>query len=372
MNMPKSLIPVFALFFAAAALSAQSTLGRITYLEGDVSLTRNGELLEGPQVSVGLVIEEFDTLETGADGYAEIELSAPSAGSIVKVKRSTAFYFEGTPRNSGWFRTTFQLLRGSLALKVGKLTGQESFQVQTDNAVMAVRGTEFTVDMSGDRSVLVTVPEGAVESSSDRGRVTAAPGTIAVLDSDAPVRALSVDPEDIQLYREYWKGLRQQALRINARLAIQQTARQWQQDRARLESAMRELNRHEEIYRKWAAVMDSPDDWPTTAEAIRDKREISSGIVGLRSAIPAAERTFQTLVGLEEAWQAGYAEGAFTIGSYRNAAAFYRSFRSDKAEVQRMLSSARRIVRIYRVIDRATGQVFESGSVNLMDTSPTL
>lgn len=370
--MPRVYSAVILAFLITAGASAQSALGTIRYMEGDVSVSRDGEILDGRQVIIGMGIEEFDTIETGDNGYVEVEMSAPSAGSLVKVKSDTAFYFEGTPRESSWFRTTFQLLRGSLSMKVGKLTGRESYQVQTDNAVMAVRGTEFTVDMTPDRSVLVTVPEGRVEGSAGNRSVAAEPGTIAVINSGASARQLYISPEDLDLYREYWKGLRQDALRTNARLSIQQYSRQWDRDLERMESAMSELRRHEDVFRKWTEIIRDEKDLPSTGDAIRDKSELSRGMLELRAALPLAERSFETLVGLEEAWRAGYAQGNFSAGNYRDATAFYRSFQGDKADVRSMLSTARKMIRVYRAIDRASGQSFESGNTGLMDSIPTL
>ena len=358
--------------FLASMAAAQATVGVVSYIEGGVDVSRNGEFLDPDLIEIGLTIEEFDTVETGPNGYVEVEMTAPSAGSLVKVRPDTAFYFEGTPRESSRFRTTFQLLRGSLALKVGKLTSGESFGVQTDTAVMAVRGTEFNVDMAPDRSVLVSVPEGRVESQTDTRTVMAQPGTVAAIDERASMSAVAVEAEDIDLYREYWRGLRLEALKINARLSIQQYARQWDQQLPRLENAMRELGSHDEIFRRWIRVARGQADPPATGQAVRDKRALSRGMLELRAVLPVAERTFQTLVGLEEAYRDGYAEGPFMAGSYRNAAAFYRSFQADKAKMRRMLSAARWMIRIYRVIDRQAGGFPDSGGSGLMSTLPAL
>lgn len=370
MNVSKLFIVITVLVLAAAVLSAQTTLGTIQYMEGEVDVLRNGEPIG--IVSVGTSIEPFDTVETGADGYVEVAMNAPSAGSLVKVKSGTAFYFEGTPEKSNFFRTTFQLLRGSLSMRVGRLTGKESYQVQTDNAVAAVRGTDFNVDMTPDRSVLITVPEGRVETSTGGRRVAAQPGVINVIDSGSSARELRVSPEDVELYREYWRGLRQEALRINARLSIQQYSRQWDRDYERLQSAMRELNRHNDIFAKWGRIVRDRSELPSTGDAIRDKRTLSRGMLELRATLPLAERSFETLVGLEEAWRAGYAEGSFSSGAYADASAFYRSFRQDKRQVRRLLSQARRMIQVYRLIDRTTGQNFESGTIGIMDGMPTL
>ncbi len=372
MNIPRISAVAAVFLFAASLVSAQTAVGTVSYLEGEVKITRNGAVIEGRNVRTGMVIQAFDSVETGSDGYVEVTMAAPSAGSRIKVKNNTSFYFEGTPENSGWFRTTFQLLRGSLSLRVGKLKGGESYQVQTDNTVAAVRGTEFNVDISPDRSVLITVPEGEVESTTEGRRLTAVPGTVTVINSGSSARRMYVAPEDVDLYREYWKGLRQDALRINARLSIQQYSRQWDRDLERLQSAMRELRRHDDVFDEWAAIMQNGGELPSTGAAIRAKSEISRGMLELRAALPVAERDFETLIGLEDAWKAGYAEGSFSAGSYSSASDFYRSFQNDRSEMQSILSSARWMIGVYRFIDSATGQSFGSGTSGIMDGMPGL
>ena len=372
MNMRRPITAGILLAVVAVLVSGQTAVGVISYLEGDVTVLRDGDFLNPGNVDIGLRIEEFDTVETGSDGYVEVEMDAPGAGSLVKVRPDTAFYFEGTPRESSRFATTLQLLRGSLGLKVGKLASNEDFRVQTDTAVMAVRGTEFNVDMAADRSVLVSVPEGRVESRTDTRTVTAEPGIVAAIDESSPLRTIAVDADDIDLYREYWRGLRLEALKINAKLSIQQYAGQWERQLPRLEAAMRELASHEDIFVKWSRIAAGEAPVPSRAEVIRDKMALSRGMLELRAALPVAERTFQTLVGLEDAVRRGFAEGRIDLGAHRNAASFYRDFQADKGKMERILGGARRMIRIYRVIDRASGSVGDaSGGPDIM-SGPSL
>ena len=338
------------------------------------AFSRDGEYLNRKLIEIGLEIAEFDTVETESDGYIEIEMDAPSAGSTVKVRPDTSFYFEGTPRESSRFQTTFQLLRGSLGLKVGRLASGEDYRVQTDTAVMAVRGTEFNVDMATDRSVLISVPEGRVESKTETGTVTAQPGTVAALDSSSStLEAVAVDAEDIELYREYWSELRLEALKINAGLSVQQYARQWERQLPRLEAAMDELASHKRIFEKWYKIAAGELSVPSRGDAIRDKQALSRGMLELRASLPVAERTFETLKGLEDAVNQGFVQNRLPVGSYQNAAAFYRAFQSDKRNMSQMLSTARRMVRVYRIIGRVSGDIGDSSSdLDIMSGTPGL
>jgi len=359
------------IFLAATlSISAESTVGTISYLEGHVQVSRNGRYLNPGDVGIGLVVEPSDTIETGSDGYVEVEMTAPSAGSLVKVRSDSSFYFETSPESSPRRETIFQMLRGSLSLKVGRLSSRESYKVQTDSAVMAVRGTEFNVDMSTDRSVLVTVPEGHVESKSGRTTIMAQPGTVAAVDNQAQISSIAIDPGDINLYRQYWEGLRLEALKINAKLSIQQFSRQWDQQLPRLESAMRKLDSQQNLISQWEEVIQGRAAAPPTADVIRAKRALSPGMMELRAILPLAERTFNTLLGLEDAYRQGFAEGAFQSGNYIDAADFYRSFNKDKDDVREMQARARYLMRVYKALDGSAGTGMPASNAPDIMSSP--
>ena len=77
----------FITLISSSALSAQTTTGYINYLEGSVSVSRNGRYLAANKITPGLVLEEFDIVETGADGFVEIEIRSgnSSNGTIVRA-----------------------------------------------------------------------------------------------------------------------------------------------------------------------------------------------------------------------------------------------------------------------------------------------
>lgn len=341
------------LLMATLTVSAQtgSASGIISYMEGRVEVSRNGAYLKPEKIVTGLRIEASDIVETGADGFVELQLSAPSAGSVVKIRPNSSFYFESSPPSSSKFSTVLQLLRGSLSMKVGRLTGRESYGVRTDTAVMAVRGTEFNVDMTSDRSVMVSVPEGTVESKTGSRSVMAQPGTIATIDDRSRLSAVSVDPKDIELYRQYWQGLRLEALKVNAKLSIQQYSRLWDQQKPRLENAMRAVQAKEKLLLKWENIVITGGTPPPAADLIRDKRELSPVMMELRAILPVAERTFNTLAGLEEAYNRGFVQGPFQAGAYPDAASFYRAFKADQERMKAILVKGRWMMRVYNTLD---------------------
>jgi len=332
------------------SLYAQSVVGTISYLEGEVAVAKNGEYLDPDEVVIGLEVGSFDTVETGEDGYVELQVNAPASGSRVRVRPSTAFYFENTPRTLEASNMVFQLLGGSLALKVGRLLRLDSYTVQTDYAAFTVRGTDFSVDISQDRSTLVLVSDGLVRSQVFGKSVLVEPGIIALVDQNARLSTENVDRADLEMYRQFWHRQRLEALRIDASLSIQHYSRLWDQQLPRLRSAMTGLESHIEIFRRWAALIDSPDRaLPPTSEIIQDEIVLSRGMLDLRSILPVVERTYYTLLGLKDAYEQGYAEGQFNLGRYRDAAEFYLSF--QEAEMRSILTRARWMTEIYKFLN---------------------
>jgi len=333
------------------SLHALPVVGVISYLEGKVAVTRNGAYLNPEDVVIGLEVGPFDTVETGADGYVELQLNAPASGSRVRVRPYSTFYFENTPRTPKTSNMIFQLLRGSLALKVGRLLRLDSYTVQTDYASMTVRGTDFSVEISKDRSTLVSVSEGIVRSVALGRSVLVEPGVVALVDQNARLSTEIVSEADLEMYRQFWRRQRLEALRINAALSIQHYSRLWDQQLTRLRRAMAELESHIEIFRRWADFADSSEKAPPPAsEIIRDEIALSKGMLALRAILPVVERTYYTLLDLKDVYEQGYAEGQFSAGQYRDAADFYDSFRIYEVEMRSVLGRARWMVEIYGIL----------------------
>jgi len=340
-----------ALLVVVPTLHAQSATGIISYLEGEVAVARDGSYLSSDEVIIGLKVKAFDTVETGADGYVELRIDSPATGSRVRVKPSSTFYFEDTPGKFKASNMIFQLLRGSLLLKVGKLFGSDSYAVQTDYAAMTVRGTDFSVDISQDRSVLVAVSEGSVRSRASGRSVLVKPGVVALVDQNARLSIEVVDGADLEMYRQLWHRRRLEALRINASLSIEHYSRLWDEQLPRLRRAMTNLESHIEILQRWADIADSSGEVPpSTFEIIRDKMALSRGMLALRSILPLAERTYYTLLGLKDVHERGYAQGRFSAGQYSDAADFYNSFQAYEAEMRSTLIRARWMIKVYKAL----------------------
>jgi hypothetical protein len=142
-----------ALLVAGAASAQEMT---VSIAEGATFVQHAGASASEP-IAGGAALREGDTVQTGTDGHLEIVLAN---GSTLRVGPSASL----TLQRAGRERTTFsaKLLFGSVWAKVSKLLAGETFEVETENGVAGVRGTEFLVDAAADGEHSLRVYEGTV------------------------------------------------------------------------------------------------------------------------------------------------------------------------------------------------------------------
>jgi hypothetical protein len=148
------------LAWPAARLVAAAAPAEVTALEGTAARTRGSgqraALAEGAQVGEG------DLIETGEASRLELRFTDHSVLRLGPTARLqlTAAHFSGGPSRR---KLSARLFFGNLWAQVTSvISGDQKFQVETENAVAGVRGTTFRVDARPDKSVLVRVYAGAV------------------------------------------------------------------------------------------------------------------------------------------------------------------------------------------------------------------
>jgi hypothetical protein len=141
-------------WLAAAALAialpatAADAAGIVKRVNGTVSLQRGGQTLN---VAAGTAVQVGDRLVTGADGSVGLTMADDSlltAGPASTLVVSQ-FRFDSTTNDGNML---VELLKGTLHFVSGLIARQapQNVNVQTRNALMGVRGTEFIVDARGD------------------------------------------------------------------------------------------------------------------------------------------------------------------------------------------------------------------------------
>jgi hypothetical protein len=325
---------------------APSFSGEVDYLEGEVSVHRDGEILQWPDVDIGLLLERYDLVETGMDGYAEVMVTRETGHeSMVRVMQDTAFYFTVESMSTG-DRVQFELLGGSLGLKVQKLTGT-GVTVATESAVLGVRGTDFTVTVAPEGSILVTCTEGQVACRNAMGQeFLAEPGRAVEQLRNKQLRELPVDPETIRGFADDWYRQKLDGFVPNAPAIIKGYARQYLEYLDRFNPAYQELMQHNRIFQRWAQDTRAGR---STGEAVKDKIEVSPALFRMRRVVFLLEREFFRISNLYRVYQrydrlwSGYSTDEF-----------FREFQKQRRTVAWKLSQVRYILKLYEKIDRAS------------------
>jgi uncharacterized protein DUF6600/FecR-like protein len=160
---------VFTLIFSLAPLSRAQDLDdedghdsharivRISYIEGEVRLD-NGHGYEN--VTMNVPVTEHSWLQTGSDGWAEVQLED---GSLVRLAPDTVIAFTELSRlSSGGTLTTIDLDQGEAAFKVTKHDGSD-FQVTVKNKTIALTRTgSFRVTSTNANPMEIVVWSGEV------------------------------------------------------------------------------------------------------------------------------------------------------------------------------------------------------------------
>ncbi len=140
---------VLAAAVAPGVAGAGDVAGMVKVAKGTVSIERDGKRLAA---GVGTPVEVADRLRTGADGSVGVTLrdnTLLSAGpnSLVIIDK---FAFDNTTQGG---KLSVGIRRGTLSVASGKIAKKtpESVDFHTPTSVLGVRGTEFVVEVTGDR-----------------------------------------------------------------------------------------------------------------------------------------------------------------------------------------------------------------------------
>ncbi|RHX86567.1 surface adhesin Lsa33 [Leptospira stimsonii] len=134
--------------------------GVFTFIKGSVKLTDKA----GKEKRVG--VSEFilpeDKIETGKASYADVQLMD---GVIIRVKENTILTLNKifVDSKNAEIYADLSLNKGRIFSKVGtKLDKSSGFKVSTPTVTAAVRGTDFQVEVEGNKSETL-VSDGSVE-----------------------------------------------------------------------------------------------------------------------------------------------------------------------------------------------------------------
>jgi hypothetical protein len=160
LTFPRAFVVAVAVCTAADAQSAPAMVASI--VEGTATVRPAGGPSEQP-LAKGAALQSGDVIRTGAEARVQISMSS---GSTLRLGPNATLEL----READPVHFSARLSLGSLWAKVHKLLTGDSFEVETENAVAAVRGTEFLVDAGGEDRLRVY--EGTVEARGASGQWT--------------------------------------------------------------------------------------------------------------------------------------------------------------------------------------------------------
>ena len=111
-------------------------------------------------LGIGDYLQGGDTVKVAEDSYCELQFGDLAA---VRIEANTILAIEELFLESGAGNIALNIAAGSVLHKVGKLRGDQKFDIKTITAVMGVRGTRFGVRVDEKGGTLLAVKSGALQ-----------------------------------------------------------------------------------------------------------------------------------------------------------------------------------------------------------------
>jgi len=111
-------------------------------------------------LEIGDYLQGGDTVKVAEDSYCELQFGGLAA---VRIEANTILAIEELFLESGAGNISLNIAAGSVLYKVGKLRGDQKFNIKTMTAVMGVRGTRFAVRVDEKEGTLLAVKSGALQ-----------------------------------------------------------------------------------------------------------------------------------------------------------------------------------------------------------------
>ena len=265
-------------------------LGRIDYIEGNVTINRVGRTISAPNIDDPLF--SGDLIRTGIDGQVVVAMdkSTGMRGSVTINPRSTLYLrldsLKGQPR------TTIDFLTGSMRSKVSKIAGEPRVDVMTESSVMSVRGTEYGVAVSVNDNVLVTCTDGMVVVSDGTDEVPIPAGHGLEKKPGEGLMLLPVAVSSIKDFSQRWMTEEIDAFKADAPRALADFAKRYQDLAAKFAEAYAPFQQSP-TPRKWAEEDRSGVKIdPLDPSVLQEKKEIAGYLLNIRKVLFIFERVY--------------------------------------------------------------------------------
>lgn len=318
-------------------------IGVITYTEGEVKITRGEEELE--DVEADNEIENYDVLETGEDGFVELDMTTNSGQTMnITVMSDTTFSIEIDQYESRE-TTTFEMFTGGLALKVSTLVENESIEVQTESANMGVRGTQFEVTSEVTGDLLVSCEEGEVVCIDEDGEEQIAePGIVVEKIPGKKFMRNNIKKEDLITYRKEWRNKKREAFKNDGIPAFKRYAMKFDRLYTILMHLANELKKHKKILERWARAAKNRKKLPPNLLK-QDIKKIEPILVEMKKVMNIFERVVVKLKLMEPYHKRGFLKGDMKKGF--NVKQFYQHMNKKLREINGIFRRIRHVVKLF-------------------------
>lgn len=357
----KFLLGIFLIYSFTSVLHAQVSATLVDF-DGELMISRNGEFLPEYEIDYGIELYTYDILQTGRDGYAEIEISSPVSSEIsVKVMESSTLNLEHRIKSDGG-ETSINLHRGAVQTRAAALIQGGNFSIRTQSSIMGVRGTTFTVSTTPDDSLLVSCREGKVACSTNGSDSLIQPGKIYEAAGGDSSRTLSVSAENIDSFTDEWKSLKFEALLIDGALSLENYSNLYLKSAPRFLDAYDEIISQKDTFLKWEKIVASGSK-VSTGEAVRDKAVVNRGIIALRSSLPMMRKAYFTLYDLIYVMDNSNTKWKKLSSNTEDTIAVFRKSQEDYFE---MITLAQYFFKLYIEMDRQSSPFKDSDDMDLL------
>jgi hypothetical protein len=328
-----------ALYLCTLGLfAAGDEAGEVSYIVPEAALTRAGRTLKP---DFGTPIENYDTISTGERGTVEIRL-LPAAGmeGTLRVLPNSLLYIETAALENGRSGAV-ELLSGSLAVALKRISAEAHFEVRGQGAVISVRGTRFDVATSAQGNLLVTCEEGRVSCEDGGGNTLfAEPGRAVERTAEGLFRDIPVRMADLTGFRKNWNAEKLQTLKPNAGQVIDDYARRYANLKTQFDAAYHNLLSQKSVLDAWYRE-DSRGETGSSPKTLREKTALTSPLFTLKRITFLLEPVFYRLLELEDLYRAGYGSGN------AEAARFFSRLSNENAALKEQMSTVRYILKLY-------------------------
>jgi len=345
MNLKRGVIfIIFSLCFSSF-LFAVDVIGEIVFIKGNVNITRNGAVLDTNQLEIGYEIENYDLIKTGNNGSLIVELNTDKTpGTTVDISPNTVFSMEvGALTNKK--KTSLNMIAGSLALKVKKLSSDKSMDVNSESASMGVRGTTFTVEAAPGGDLLVGCEEGKVECVSVNGKsLYAEPGKAVQYDSENDLQNVPVAVTDLKSFRKNWMADKLSVFKTNPLKAIKQYATKYIDSYNSFNDAYAALVKQNDIINKWYKE-DDKGKQGGKMDIMNEKKKLIKPLFTIRKQLVIFEKIYYRLIELFEYYKQGYGSGNIKNGL--TVASFFSRFEREQKELEKKMAVVNHVIKMY-------------------------